>query len=684
MGIRYASSLLDLISEHRARRSYQQAQAYARKLLTFDPWREDAVRALLVLLYEAGDGAGAISEFNRFALMLEKEMATEPMPETIAVFRAIQSGIPPPGASPPIQLPSEKAIIEPALVARERELERLSNAWHAAAAGNSNSVVISGEAGIGKTRLAREAAVSIESQGGLTVFGSTSHPESMPYQPLAATVRSLCSLAPKLRIEQLWLSALHPLAPEMRAHAPDFAELPPMDATRERTRLFEAMAVFLEAAAKHRPLCIILEDLHWAGAATLEFCGYLVHRLHRSRILWIFTWREEGILVPAPLRDLRAKLNEMPSTHLSLRSLKFQECAQLLSENGSNCGRLYTYSGGNPFYFLELARNPPAFSSDPVALPAALRELVLARSAGLSERAQTLLQVAAVAGTTFDLDLLSGVTGWSEVQCLDALEELMDNRLVRERTQSSSFSFSHHLLAAAAYASIDEAQRIRRHRRIAHVLETLRNHLPEFHADIARHFDKAGDAIRASQAYVRAASYALSLYANGEAYGYATRALELTQANTTRFLALNLLVRVVALQGRRDEQGRLTDELLGIASRLERADRCHALRQRIDFANLVSDHATQRLLIGRLEKEAKRCSDVRWKGSAIEARAKLLRSRGEFAAESECFAQLESLIDQGGDRALYAEAYLSHADALVYQGRLSEARPILERVRKFA
>ncbi len=688
LSIRYTSCLLSLIALYRSRRSFYRAQEYARTLLAYDPWREDALRQLLILLYEAGDRASAMRAFRLFQDALRREIGAEPMPETIAVFRAIENGIAPPGASPPASASKAyDARGEPPLVGRGAELKLLNEAWHDAAAGHGRAVLLCGQAGIGKSRLARDFSIGAEAEGAFAVTGITDVHESMPYQAITAIVRSLVNL-PNVNIEPIWLSSVRTIAPELAAHLPGAAVLPALDALRERARLFEAIAMVFERCAANRPIVAIVEDIHWAGRGSIELCRYLFSRLRASRICWLFTLREEDAPGNAALHEFRRVFDAQPGCRcLPLKPLTLSDTQELLLRSGrvhdanakSAAEQLHERCGGNPFYTLAVAEEPDAISGGG-ALPAAIRDAIIARIEALPERPRTFLQIASVVGASIDLELVTESAGWYTIETNDAVEALLDYRLIKERG-GISFEFAHDFVHSAVYASLENQERTRRHHRVAHVLERLHGEREERAGEIARHYDLAGDPHPAARFYLRAAGFALSVYAHEEATAHAQRALTLGTSPQMRFEALDLIQRTAALQGDRDAQDRSTQLLIEVSRSLATDAQGQALRARIDYANAIAAHTQERELIARLKILAQNHRAMPWLASALEAEVKLLRSTGEFDEERAAFAKLLTLGTPGIDKRAYTAAYLSHADTLIYQGNLEEAHTILNDVR---
>ncbi len=164
-------------------------------------------------------------------------------------------------------------------VGRAAELEQLAQEWRLAAQGQGKVVLVGGEAGIGKTRLANEVALLANVQGGRVLRGTTPSPEQVPYQPFVEALRDGLPLLTGVDIRPIWLAAVAALVPELALRRTDLPALPTIDAERERSRLLEGLAAVVQGLSRQRPLLLILEDLQWAGEATLFVLEYLARRV---------------------------------------------------------------------------------------------------------------------------------------------------------------------------------------------------------------------------------------------------------------------------------------------------------------------------------------------------------------------------------------------------------------------
>ena len=305
---RYLTILDELLARHRSKRHYPAAIECAKRILAIDPWREDTLRALMSTRYAAGDTAGALAEYERFARQLRNELSIAPMPETVAVRQSIVRNEAVPGTL--ADAPGGPGERTPAALlpftGRAREMASLHMAWTRAARGAGSFVLIEGEAGIGKTRLTDELSSIVQAEGGRVFVGTTAAPESNSYQAIVEALRSAMPLLLARPPISARRAALARLLPELHDDAtPDI--VPPVQSTeRELARLYDALADALRRLASPRPALIVLEDLHWAGSATIEALGEIAKELIRVPIMIVATCREEETPARHPLRMARA------------------------------------------------------------------------------------------------------------------------------------------------------------------------------------------------------------------------------------------------------------------------------------------------------------------------------------------------------------------------------------------
>jgi len=650
----YFADLDHLIRHHRARRDYPTAIAHSAGLLAHDPLREDAVRTLIALRYEAGDRAGALHEYDLFLARLRAELGVDPMPETVALYEAILRNRALPGMTRTGKGASLPVTKQPLrllpFVGRESELRTINDRWARAARGQGRLLLIGGEAGVGKTRLMEEFGRLADEQGGRVLWGSAHAVEAAPYQAVTQALRSALPMLAVLEIEPLWLAAVADLIPEIRTRrfsaATPLPTLPPLDPARARARLFTGITRCLEGLAQPRPLVLALDDLHWSGAGTADLLEFLGRLLPRQRILILSAYREEETFSGHPLRRLRRRLQpDKLVTHLSLGRMELETVETLVAEISglgegatSLAGQLYAASEGNPFFLLELIRDRMEAGGIRVEggrwkvqtqvspiVPTTVRDTIASRVDRLDGASKAVAEVAAVIGPAFDIDLLREVSGWEESKVLDALDVLMDYHLVREAISGGRFdyAFTHHLIQTTLYENIPALRRQRRHRRVAHVIASLHpGRLDALASELALHFDRGGEPEQAAAAYLRAARRALQAVADEEALAALGRGLELASDPHLRFDLLALREDIHHRRGDRAAQETDLTELAALARGLREDDcACDVLRRQIRLRRILGDREAEGELVAALKERAAAAGQIAWQAQALQSEA---------------------------------------------------------------
>jgi DNA-binding SARP family transcriptional activator/tetratricopeptide (TPR) repeat protein len=693
----FLTALEKLLVRARSRREFAAAADYARRILENDPWREDILRQLMSIRYESGDRTGALHEFEALAGRLKRELSAEPMVETIALRDIVLRG----GALPErpdvvVSGPTEAAHRAPLLpfVGRARELERLRDAWTRAASGHGSLVLIGGEAGIGKTRLAAELALLAAAEGGRVLRGSTSPNEATPYQAISDVVRDAVPMFASLDIEPIWLSATSVLVPEV-ATRHNLPAPPPLDPEREQQRLFEALAQTFEALAKQRPLLVVLEDLHWAGVSSLAAIEYLARRAASQPILVVATYRSEAVAVGDPLAALRRRCaSGNVAGHIALSGLSLQEVDELVqcvsglpNDRSTFSFGIARTSGGNPLFASELIRNRiEAPSSSEV--PAGISASILTRAERLSASGRLLVEIASVVGLSFEVEYVREVSGYDENAVLDGLSELLDRRMIREAAVGQfEFAFTHHLVQQTIYDGIEERKRLWWHRRVAGVLEQFSG--PELDVRLgalARHWELAGDTSRAAQRYLRAAQRAFSLYAYDEAYGDATHALDLgPESDEARFELLLLREEINRYRGDRSAQERDLLELQH--SSVFSADakaRCRVLERVVRIRHAFDDRVAELGAIEALSEQTLPLADDHWNAVTLAKKAAYHSSGGEWSSQRSTAASAAAIYERLGDAAGQVAVAVLAALAAAFMADFDDADAQIARALEFA
>lgn len=666
----YVQSLFELARRARGRRDSSSASDYLGRILADDPWREDAVRALMAVRCESGDRSSALQLCADFEHRLQREMGSGLMAETAALRRAIEGGNRLPGIpAAPGTRSSIVATIDLPFEGRTDELDRLRDLWQCALAGSGTLALVVGEAGIGKTRLVSEFAAQAESMGARVFWGTTSSPETVPYQPVTEILRAALGFIDLSTRDAYDLEVLARVVPELQDKGlqTDPGGEPPVE------KLFEVITDLFVELSRPRPALFVLEDLHAAGQATISMLEHISQRCHAAPAFFVVTLREEEPLtanILGRLRQPRAKIKPStiplgPLSENAARSIAAQSLAK-----GTDASLVAARAGGHPLFLAQLVYAAQAQGAVADALPAGLRESIDARTQRLSPEASFLLRAAAVAGNAFDLEIIGESLGWTESRLTTASDELIARRLIREtaRARAFDYEFAHDLIASAAYQSLQDRERRRLHRRTARACERWYvSRLTEFAAFIARHFELGGERESAVLHYLRASKNAASAFANAEALGLARRALDMRPSSPSDvFDLLCVTEEVLARTGDRTEQRTALQRLARVARQLGDNERVReVLRRRETFYRYVAEYDAAARVLARLHRLA--AGNPRWVAIALCGEAALLHNRASIGEAYETAARAVASAQAAGDSTVLVEALSLKAD---YAGEL--------------
>ncbi len=572
---------MDTIFHHLAQVQWQRGELRdaietTTRWMTHDPFNEIAYQRLMQVHIAAEDRTAAWQTYDACRAMLAKEFNAKPSPETEALAERIRvKGIPRRKLLPVSQEQASSWLsVEPPLIGRGNEHSTLVTLHHRVSHAGPRVVVLIGEAGIGKTRLAT-AFLGWATAQGIDVLAGRAFEAGgrLPYQPLVEALRDRLARenAPGDLLTAPWLAELCRLLPELRERSPDLP-FPASDEAMARPRLFESVARLGQALARRAPLVVFIDDLHWADASSLDLLHYLSRSFAQSKIpiLFLFNLRSEALAIMPELADWLSSLErDLPVTRLALDPLTAQETVQLirslapeeLSEQAESLdterfGRwLYAETGGQPFFLMETLKTlvergilavhtaedgapiidiTPALHHEHLLrgiLPPGVREMIRSRLARLPSTALSLLIAGAVVGGTFPFEQLCQVTGLPENEGLPALEALLASQLLSEVGNEGSipgeerFLFAHDKIRDVVYTEAGSTRRRLFHRR---ALETLQASSAS-PAELAHHALAAGLADAAARLSIAAGDEAIRLFAVRDAITHYEQARRLVK-----------------------------------------------------------------------------------------------------------------------------------------------------------
>ncbi len=491
------------------------------------------------------------------------ELALKGLPEPVETVEVVWEPISGADTGPSIPLPSRLAA-RPAVgvVGRDAEIHALTDVTKRVIAGEGRQLVlISGEAGMGKTSLVAEAARSAFDSGACVLFGHCEEDLATPYQLFAEALDHYITHAPEDTLHAHVAangSELSRLSPAFARRIPDLPPSKATDADTERFLLFAAAVGLLTTVSQDQPVVLVLDDLQWADKGSLLLLRYLAAADQSMRVLVLVTYRDNELSRTHPLFETLATLlrqGGVSRTELTglddsgVLAIMEAVAGYALDHAGVGLAHaLYRETDGNPFFVGEVLRHLSETGAiyqdaegrwtteatlEQMALPESVRVVVGARVGRLGRDSELVLSMAAVIGRDFDLDVLARATNTSEDELLDILEAAAAAALVREPTDTSGrYSFSHALIQHTLYEDLGPNRRARAHRVVAQAIEDLCGDRPgERVGELARHWTKATQPIDLDKAIgysQQAGDAALSALAPADAMRYYTQALELS------------------------------------------------------------------------------------------------------------------------------------------------------------
>ncbi|MGH9832196.1 MAG: ATP-binding protein [Blastocatellia bacterium] len=558
----YQELLARLTQLYEAAGEYQRAIERLRVMLASDPTNEEAHRQMMRLYAQTGSRHQALRQYRECCKALRRELDAEPEPATLELHEQIVSGKLQPSAPASIPTGAEQdidadaafAIAPPRtrLAGRQQELEQVKAHFGRALGGRGTTVLLGGEAGVGKTRLALEALERARQQGARLLVGACYEQEGqLPYGPFVeALARYARGQSQAVLADQLgaWAEPLARLVPIMamklgRAEAIRAARIP-----GDKQWLFAAVAGFFTRLAERGPVVLFLDDLHAADEDSLALMSHLARTAVSSRLLLMGSFREEECGTTSTLGRLLATLyREGLAARINLNPLSAEESqtliAELLGEGEVSSGLteyIFSVAAGNPFFTQEMVRallEQGRLERDgsrwvgpregAAVLPYELRDWVRVRLERCNELEQKVLSLASVVGQEAAWQTVLAVSALPEAALLNATDRLLEARILDATT--SGFRFHHPLVREIVYQQLSPARRAQMHGRVAEAIERLyAARLDPQVETLAHHYSLSPNREKAAHFLALAGDRAAAVYANELAINHYRAALELS------------------------------------------------------------------------------------------------------------------------------------------------------------
>ncbi|HEY6712316.1 MAG TPA: AAA family ATPase [Rubrobacter sp.] len=545
---------------------WEAAIAHARRWLAMDTLHEPAHRMLMALYAWSDQRAAALRQYRECVRVLDQELGVTPLEETTLLYRAIQENDLPPRPALSEHRPSvrreasTRPLVETSrnvprspdnpLVGRNLEWEALHGSYRSIEEAG-HVVVVEGEAGIGKTRLAEEFVANVRASGATAVIARCYAGEkNLAYGPFVEGLSAALGGEATDRLKGLPAPSVQEAArllPDLANLSPDSPPAPPLDTPGARSRFFkEVVRVLLEVLDGPPPGVLFFDDLHWADDASLSLLTYLVRRLDDKPIYVLLTWRAEEVHEVQRLRELLAEARRSRrATTLTLERLGPAAVEELVGHavghtvpgEGMLGTRLSDETEGLPLFLTEyltaVEKGELDVGDEAWTLPGGVQDLLRTRLLTVGEAAGQVLAAAAVVGRSFDFDTVRAASGRGEEETLTALEELTSRGLIREVGSpvggAPAYDFDHDKLRTLVYEETSLARKRLLHRRAAVALagQARGRETDALAGQIARHYRLAGQDDEAARYHRLAGDYARSLHANSDALTHYEEALAL-------------------------------------------------------------------------------------------------------------------------------------------------------------
>lgn len=713
----YQQLLLRLAELLERRQELCEAIDCLQQVLRSDEAREDVHRRLMRLHVVSGDRHLALRQYLRCERYLRDELDVAPEPETAALYEEIASGR---YSSAPPALPSRPSPSLPAAARRahgshfvgrelpmrllKTELAQLTSGGEGDRDGRRGVVLIGGEAGVGKTRLAAETALAAHAQGIAVLWGSSHEEEGLsPYAPFVEALEGY--VAGRTVVERRAIAASYPelgrLLPSLSREVTEGpGERWSGDAAEGgQLRLFADVVRLLADLAQAQPVLLVLDDLHAADSASLRLLHHFARAAPENRWLVLATYREEEVVAGAPLETLRSSLTRAAlCRHVDLLQLSRADSAALIAAllpggapHPDLVERLHALSLGNALFLQELVesiKEQEIELQDGVwqaritdfAVPPRVRDVIAVRMGRLPAQVQDVLAWAAVGGMENDYPVLRRASNMEDRDLLDACDAALEARILEE--QGSRLAFRHPLFRRAIYDRLSRHRRRHLHSALAGAyaalwtehsseepVETIAYHFRQADAPEAAHWEeRAGD--RAAR--VHAAETATEYYEDAR-----RRLREVDRAGAARLS--EKLGRVLCGIGRYDEALTALEEAAAALQEAGDLERMGRIVAHIGLAHRW--RGTPEEGVARVRPTIERLVPFGAShalGSLYVSLAHLLLLTGRYLEMLDATARAGAIAAQIGDAALLAEAEERRGVALLVLNRPEEGQRVIE------
>jgi DNA-binding SARP family transcriptional activator len=520
-------ALVRLTEEAAGRDDYRTTTRHAQRIIDLEPTDEAAVRIQMEAHLALGDRAAALRSYHRYAEVLERDLEVSPGEAIRAMYQQLRAL-----NRDELQGQDLAPLAESPFVGRDLEWNQLKEAWNTAREGGAHLVLVTGEPGIGKSRLALELGRRVRAEGQVVASARAYEAAGrLPWGPVVDLLRSDALRSHIHTLDTVWRAELARLLPELLDASQPSGPSQSGDPA-QRYRLFDAVSRAILVGA--RPRLLIIDDLQWCDTETIELIGFVIRSGQTAPVLIVGTVRWEEIPEHHPLVGLVDALgHDHAVTTVPLDRLDEATTATLAARLRAEdtidpelAARLWSETEGNPLFVIEALRAGISAGGSQAVLTPTMRSVLGTRLGQLTDGARRLAEAAAVVGRPFSVGMMVAAMGTDEHELVDHIDELWRRRIIRD--QGLTYDFSHDKLREVALERVSPARRRQLHRAVAEAIAVeLHNDIGAASPQLAAHYEQAGMVEPAIDAYRVAGGRAVAVSAIEEAVTSFRRALAL-------------------------------------------------------------------------------------------------------------------------------------------------------------
>jgi len=467
-----------------------------------------------------------------------------------------------PSRKPSVVVPSPRpyAVREVQLINRVEEMGLFREAVDRAVRGEGGVVFLYGEAGIGKTRLARELGAYARLRGMQVLYGRCPAlfrmdgvPPYVLWNEVIKNYLEVCTPEQLYRVIGFYPSEVSKLVPELRQKLGAFPQSLPIGPEQERDRLFEAVSQFITNISKETPLLVVLDDLQWTDQSSLLLLHYLARGVYRESLLLLGAYRDTDVDELHPLSPVLTELNrERLLQSVPLKRMSFDDVSEMIRRILEQddvprdfCELVYEKTRGNPFFVEEVIKSLKEEEViyreenkwkikevSRIEFPKAVKSVIKTRIGRLDDECQNVLTLTSFVGNDFTFEASCGVTGFEEDKLLELMEKILKTGLIKERVIRGEdvYSFADVIVRDVVHEEVSHLRHKRLHSVVGSALEKVyAKKIDEHFGELAYHFLESGDKDKALDYFLKAGEKAQKVYAHDEAFSYLQHALELLE-----------------------------------------------------------------------------------------------------------------------------------------------------------